>query len=232
MRIVDVIIPTLGAKSKFDHPYTCFENLHHIPWPIRLHLVNGGKTWAEAINIGLKQTDGSNDVILMDDDVFINKDTFNSIEKYYDQADIFGFKLKFANGKIQHYGGFVRNGTIGHIGWGMDDKFTEPIYACHATTSLIYIKRHVIDNLKGMSETMPGVQMEDVDFNFRAIESGYKILIVPEDAIHLESATKKYQPKFQERINEAFQEITNRYLKDEELVAILESYPQKMKVLA
>lgn len=225
---VDLIIPTLGQIKKTTHPYTCFERLSSLPFPIRLHVVNKGKTWAQAINIGLKQTDGNNDVILMDDDVFVNEHTFDGLGNHLDQADIFGFKLLFPEGKIQHFGGIVKNGSIGHIGWGEDDgdKFSDPIYACHATTSLVYIKRHVIDELKGMAEDIPGIQMEDVDFSFRAIKAGFQIMILPQSAIHMESATKRYETNFAERIGEAFAEISKRHLSDAEFVKTLESYPK------
>ena len=32
MKVVDVIIPTLGKVNPKSHPFICFENLHHIPW--------------------------------------------------------------------------------------------------------------------------------------------------------------------------------------------------------
>jgi len=226
---VDLIIPTLGQVKKLSHPYICFENLHHIPWPVRIHIVNRGKSWAEAINIGLRQTDGNNDIILMDDDVFINGKTFSLISEFYDQADIFGFKLLFPDGKIQHMGGYVKNGQIGHIGYRLDSKeIEEPLKVCHATTSLVYIKRRVIDALFGMAENMPGIQMEDVDFSFRALKKGFTILCLPSEAIHLESATKRHEVNFQEKISEAFREIVRRHLGDKDFLNLVESYPKKI----
>lgn len=229
-KIVDVIIPTLGKVNPKSHPFICFENLHFIPWPYWLHVVTGGKTWAEAINIGLKQTSG-NDVILLDDDVFINPTTFSLINQYYDKADIFGFKLLYPDKKIQHYGGIVRDGNIGHIGWKSEDDgiYNDPLYVCHATTSCIYIKRHVIDQLKGMS-IMPGQQMEDVDFSFRALKAGFKIMVLPSTAIHMESATKRYFPNFHGSISEAYADLKNRHFNDQAFVDLVSSYPKKMNV--
>jgi GT2 family glycosyltransferase len=226
MKIVDVIIPTLGKMSPKSHPFICFENLHHIPWPSYMHVVTGGKTWAQAINIGLEQTSG-NDVILMDDDVFINPETFKLVNEYYNDADIFGFKLFFPDGKIQHAGGIVRNQGIGHIGWRSEDgpEYNDPKYVCHVTTSLIYIKRHVIDKLKGMT-VMPGQQMEDVDFNFRAIKEGFKILYLPSPAIHMESATKRFFHNFQQDISRAYTYVVDTHFKDAEFVKKLTEYPK------
>ena len=229
MKVVDVIIPTMRKV----HAFSCFDRLHNIPWPYRLHVVTGGKSWAEAINIGLKQTSGINDVILMDDDVFINEKTFCGVESNYEIADIFGFKLLFSDGTIQHYGGIVRNGEIGHVGYQManDSKFTIPLRVCHATTSLIYIKRKVLDSLGGMAEDIPGIQCEDVDFSFRALKKGYSILVLPEEAVHLQSASKKFTPQFNEKVGLAFDEIKKRHFSDPEFLKLIESYPYKLAKL-
>lgn len=227
-KVVDVIIPTLGKINPKSHPFICFENLHHIPWPYWVHLISGGKTWAEAINLGLLQTSG-NDVILLDDDVFINGDTFKLVNEFYDKADIFGFKLFFPDKKIQHAGGIVRNQGISHIGFRDEDKdeYNKPRYVCHVTTSCIYIKRHVLDKLKGMT-IMPGQQMEDVDFNFRALKAGFKIMYLPSPAIHMESATKRFFPNFQQDIGIAYKHLTDNHFSDPEFVKLVESYPKDL----
>jgi GT2 family glycosyltransferase len=223
---VDIIIPTLRKT----HAFSCFENLTHVPWPFRLHVITTGKTWAQAINIGLKKTDPKNDVVLMDDDVFIGPDTLKSVEGHFNDADIFGFKLVFPNGQIQHAGGLVRGGDIGHIAFGEDDhgQVDKPMYVCHATTSLIYIKRHVIDELKGMAEDIPGVQMEDVDFNFRALKKGFKILYLPTKAVHIQSASKRFIDQFDEKVSLAYAEIKNRHFTDKEFLRSTEEYPKPL----
>lgn len=230
---VELIIPTVGHVYNTVHPYNCFSRLHHLPFPIRIHIVTRGKTWAEAINIGLSQTDSKSDVILMDDDVFINESTFANFDRYYDKADIFGFRLLFPNGKVQHAGGAFDGNVVGHIGYMEEnDSITkEPYYVCHATTSLIYIKREVIDSLKGMSEDIPGIQFEDVDFNFRAIKEDFKILQLPNEAIHMESATKSKMERFTDRANIAYNEIHRRHLCDNAFKEKLGTYPIQMNEL-
>lgn len=227
MRTVDVIIPTVGHIYKTSHPYTCLSRLQFIPFPIRVHVVTGGKSWAEAINIGLSQTDGKNDVILMDDDVFINEYTFVGMDNVYEKGDIFGFRLLFPDGKIQHAGGLCDGNMVGHIGYREENASVtkDPYYVCHATTSLIYIKRHVLDSLKGMATDIPGIQFEDVDFNFRALKEGFKILQLPNEATHIGSGTKKTMPKFLERCDIALAEIQKRHLSDESFKSEVSKYP-------
>ena len=224
--MADLIMPTRGE----DHLLRALESLHHIPFGIRFHLISAGDDWPEAVNIGLK--DSCMDVILMDDDVVLWKSTFDGFfQKYYNMADIFGFKLLYPTGEIQHAGAFVRNGTIGHIGWKCEDDghFDEPYYVCHVTTSLVYIKRHVIEEIGGMAEDYPGMSFEDVDFSFRALKAGFKILYVPQPAYHLESATKKKMPDFERKMLEARKELDKRHLDDPAFARMVESYPEEIK---
>ena len=218
---VDVIIPSLGKSHAFD----ALKSLKHLPFGIRLHLVTEGNSWPKAINIGLSESTG--DVLLMDDDVRILPDTFTDLNIYYDKADIFGFKLLFEDGRIQHAGGFSRDGCLGHIGFGQYKGFDVPYYTCHNTASLLYIKRHVVEKLMGMSMDFKGVQFEDVDFSFRALKEGFKILYIPNKALHLESQTKKESPEFNERMFENYNALRKRYFTDMSFLMEVEKYPKQ-----
>lgn len=217
--IVDIIIPSL----KKEHAWNCIESLRHIPFGYRLHLMTEGKSWPEAINSGIKESTG--DVLFMDDDIQVLPETFKDFESYYPKADIFGFKLLFPNRFIQHAGGCVNRNNLGHYGHGASAGFDEPTYVSHVTASLMYVKRSVIDKIGGIAIDYPGDQFEDVDFNLRAINAGFKILYVPGEAIHSESQTKKQDVKFLERFAANKAELINRYWNNEKLMNKLDKYP-------
>ena len=226
-KLVDIIIPTL----KRIHAFKALQSLKYVKWPYKIHLVSEGFTWAEAINIGLSEC-GENDIILMDDDVILNENTFDLVDFMYDKADIFGFKLLFPSGYIQHAGSYFKDGIVYHFGHSDRDEgqFEKPRYVCHATTSLIYIKNNVIKELKGMDANIPGVQYEDVDFSFRALKRGMKILYLPSPAVHMESATKKDSVMgFNEKQNIALAYVSNKHLRNKDFVSLLESYPKDVE---
>lgn len=221
-RVVDVVIPSLGKS----HVAVCMSLLRHIPWPIKLHVIVEGKSWSEAVNLGLDESTG--DVILMDDDIFLRPTTFSFMnqDKVYEQADIFGFKLLYPDGRIQHAGGYYDGNIVRHYGHTEKDsgQYDVERYVAHATTSLIYIKRHVVADLKGMARDMPGMQFEDVDFCFRSIKAGYKILYTPGDATHLESATKRYMVNFHENMERNWKIVQDKHLGNKEFLNELIRY--------
>lgn len=226
MRTVDVIIPT---RMK-GHVASSLPLLRHIPWPIKLHLVTEGRDWWEAVNIGLAERTPGNDVLLMDDDVFLKADTLSTVDEHYSEAECFGFKLLYPDGKIQHGGGIVHDSErVHHMGWGQKDtgQCDRLLYVCHLTTSLIYIKNDVIERLGGMAEDYPGMQFEDVDFCFRAIQAGLRLLYLPQAAVHLQSATKKARPDFMEKLKLNEAEIQRRWFSDKEFVTLARSFPRE-----
>lgn len=207
---VNVIVPTL----LMEHSKNCFDSLKHLPKSFNRNLIcvtdNTNGNWARAINIGLSRLPPTGDVLILDDDVELLPETFKDFDRYYPHADMFGFKLLFPNGTIQHGGGFCdhRNDRLGHFGVGYDGDSASilPRYVVHCTASCLYIKRHVFDTIGNFTE-LPGVQFEDVDFSFRAIRNGLDILYIPNKAIHHESQTKKQDPQFAERMRQSYEAV-------------------------
>lgn len=223
MNHVSVVIPSLNKP----HSRLCADYLNCIPFPHDVYWMSEQKSWPEAVNAGFEKSKG-NDVLLMDDDIFLMPSTFAGFDDYYDMADIFGFKLLFTDGTIQHGGGIYRNGIIGHMGHGQEDvgQCNQKLLTCHLTTSLIYIKSHVIEKLKGMATDYPGMQFEDVDFCMRAIQAGFKLMYLPSPAIHLESASKKHLPMFKIKFTQNMLEVQRRFFADPNFTAQLSEYPK------
>src|SRR5687767_4393092 len=145
MLMADVIIPTLARP----HLRITKEYLKLLPpWVGDAHFIGAeeAKTWPSAINAGLAKVKPGRDIILMDDDIFLMPDTFSAVRPLYDMADIFGFKLLYPDGRIQHAGGQFMEDKLGHRFWQQDDvgQADRSMYMAHVTTSLIYIKAHVI----------------------------------------------------------------------------------------
>lgn len=224
MTKVDLIVPTLKRKGYEKSIETARE---YMPFDLTIHEAVDGKSWPEAVNLALEKT--TNDVILMDDDVEILPNTFKGFWKYYPSADIFGFKLCFPNGLIQHGGAWVEGRNIGHLGHSEPDEgqCDKPLYVCHVTASLMYITRPVVDDLKRMS-VWDGAQFEDVDFNFRALKKGYKVLYLPMKAIHRETATKRNDPLIHQKMNMNYMRLRHLYMADADFLKVLEAYPEPL----
>lgn len=224
MREVAFVIPSLDRP----HLKICLEYLGPRKGPVRV--VTDGESWPKAVNIGLADVKGR-DVVLMDDDVIISPRTFQFMDELYDKADIFGFKLWFPDGTLQHAGGLLDDGTmIRHRFYKMPDngQAEKPCYLPHVTTSLCYIKAKVIESLGGFSEDYPGMQFEDVDFCFRAIKAGFKILYTPGPAIHMESFSKKHLPMFNIQCTKNLLELHKRHLNDPAFLEVLKGFPRPL----
>lgn len=184
--LVTVVIPS----KREPQLETAMASLEHLPFPYTVFISDGPGGWAKAVNEGIMMREEGGDVLLMDDDVELTSHTFHRFNEYYDKADIFGFKLLFQDGSIQHAGGHIAYTYMGHYGRGGHYRaFSRPMYVMHCTASLLYIKNHVFDRI-GLMDVFPGMQFEDVDFSLRAINDGMSILYLPNIAYHHESLTK------------------------------------------
>lgn len=174
--MIDVIIPTIGSE-KYEK---CKESLSHLPLEYTLHTITNVSPYPKAINQGI--TKSSNDVLLIDDDVIIQPDTFKDFDDYYPHADLFGFKLLFPDGRIQHAGGFVSGKNVGHLGYGLEEGFDTFKEVASVTSALMYIKRETIDKVGLFDEVVP--YFTDAAYCYRAQYHGLKVACIPTTAIH------------------------------------------------
>jgi len=186
-------MPTLGQKGT-----KTIESLREFA-PFDYWMLTDSKPgWAAGINRMLANRNKDFDVLIIDDDVVIQEHTFDLLDELYDAAEVFGFKLLYPDGGIQHDGAYVRwDGTADHI----RNLSEEPSYVGSVTASLCYIKSHVFDYVPGYPE-WPGLQWEDVAFCLDCWFARQRVMYVPGEAIHEEGGTKMKSPDFWRRFHQ------------------------------
>ena len=102
-------------------------------------------------------------------------------------------------------------GCITHRFHNESNRELLPAYVCHVTASLMFIKREVLKCLPRM-EHFSGQQYEDVDYNWRAMKNGFRIMFLPDEALHLESGTKHDMPEFHNKMAVSQQELITKHL--------------------
>jgi len=177
--VIDLLIPTLGNREP--------QGLRHIPWSYEYH-ESREKPWAVAAN---KLLDGAkNDVLFMDDDVTLLEGAFWYMDWVYPYGDIFGFALITADGGLEP----------GPVCVGVKDGsvsiYAEPLafgvtcYTAHVSSSLIYIKKRVIDAGVRFPIWGDNGRYEDVAFNLSAWLKGFRVIYTPSIAVHQHGAEK------------------------------------------
>jgi hypothetical protein len=182
---IDVIIPS----QRRDHAFDCFESLKYLPFPFSLHLMMGD-LYTKSVNRGLDQS--TRDVLIMDDDALLLPETFKDFDRYYPHADIFGFRLlETKDGPVWHSGGLIAQKPDGF--WTIEhrtDAGETPLYLGHLASAVLYLKRHVVESMR-FAEDYIGNSCEDIDFSFRAVDKGFKLLYIPNSAIHGGTETRE-----------------------------------------
>jgi len=190
-RRVNVLMPTLGRLG------TRAEDAlrEHAPFDVNL-IQSGVPGWSAAINDCLAQRERGEDCLIIDDDVFVGPETFNPLWDHYADADVFGFLLRYPTGEIQHDGGYVTPDMVaGHI---RDGREGEPSFVRYVTASLCYVKADVFERIPRLVQ-WPGVQWEDVALCVDAWAQGFKVMYLPGEAVHEETATKRFDPNLNQR---------------------------------
>jgi GT2 family glycosyltransferase len=166
--------------------------------------------FAGGYNLGMQKAyqNTAEIIILINDDVFVEKHWLTAIIKGFQQdkqIGIIGSKLLYPDGKtIQHAGGIMYpNGRTWHRGnaepdTGQWDKSDEPAYVTGASFA---IRREVIERLGYLDEGYKPGYFEETDYCWRAKRLGYKVVYLPSSlAYHYEShSTVKYSSGFFEK---------------------------------
>lgn len=138
------------------------------------------KVTNEAVRIAL---DKEEDLLLVNDDVFLNKDTISKMLELKDEG-IVGAQLFYPDGRVQHSGGEIAGGHY-------HDKINADRVCGRVTFALALIPYWVLAKIGPFDERF-GAYYEDDDYCRRARGEGIKCIVKHDaKAIHLESATNK-----------------------------------------
>lgn len=188
---LDVCMPTLGLQGDATE-----QSLQHLPCPYRL-IKSEAPGWSNALNECLRQREPGADVLIIDDDAQLLPETFQNMEDWYPKADIFGFKLLYPEGGLQHDGGWTawhpqEGAYAGHI---MGDS-DQPSYVAYVTASICLIKAALLERQPEF-KVWPGAHWEDVAYCVQAqADLGAKVMYVPNPGVHGETLTKRHDPTF------------------------------------
>jgi len=168
------------------------------------YIYNTIAPWAAAANSLLDAAE--NDALFIDDDVELLPGSLDLIERYYDQADLFGINLIAPNGPQGWYtqsAGHMLIPTDDGIGLQPFNTFATsvPCLVAHAGTSCMFIKRKVIEAGIRFPTDWTGVHHEDAAFCLAAWCAGFRVARLPSVAIHYThpigaGVTKATRPDF------------------------------------
>ena len=148
-------------------------------------------------NNKLMQMAGSNDVVLLNNDVVVKRDWLTHLchaARFYNEAGVIGSRVLYPDGRLQEYGSEIYVDGTGH-NIGKEDDITEAMYNKVKTVPYVsgccmYIKRSTISEIGMFDEDYSPCYYEDSDYCYRAWQSGKTTIVTPlSELIHHEGAS-------------------------------------------
>jgi O-antigen biosynthesis protein len=155
--------------------------------------------WAAAMNRGAALARGTHLLFLDDDTEVQTPDWLERLLEYSQQPAIgvVGARLHFPDGRLQHAGVTVLDGTPGHPFYGQPGNHSGYFYSnvvprnySAVTGACLMTRAEVFHELGGFNETF-AVNFNDIDYCLRVRDSGRRIVCNPHARLmHYETATK------------------------------------------
>jgi len=143
-------------------------------------------------NLGIKYAlkNEADYILLINNDTIVEKDFLDILVEVVVKNQSIGLavpKINYYNNpsRIWYAGGYISKlrGAAVTIGKGkLDNFYTENKYVTFATGCCLLIDKKVINDV-GLMDEKYFLYLEDADYCLRAVESGYKILCVPQSKI-------------------------------------------------
>jgi len=190
-RSFEIVIVDNGSTDPDSRTY--FANTPHrvvpSPGPFNFSVIN---------NVGARAARGDYLLFLNNDTEVIARDWIESMLEWAARPEIgcVGAKLLFADGRIQHAGVTLHDGSAFHPGYGQrpNDKTwleSEVVRNVSAVTAAcLLVRRSTFDEVGGFDETFP-VAYNDVELCVRIMAAGYRNLYTPYAVLfHYESSSR------------------------------------------
>lgn len=148
-------------------------------------------SYSEKINRGVLSARADLLVLLNDDVEIITGDWLETmVALMAPDVGMVGAKLLYEDGTVQHLGLHVGRGDVGHVGEGEPADAPGP-YSSYwvdrevsgVTGACALVPRHVFEEVGGLTTELP-VNFNDVDFGFKILDAGYRILVTPHAVLH------------------------------------------------
>lgn len=159
-------------------------------YPDVILLDNPGRTAALGRNIGIKKAQGQI-IAFTDGDCLVDSEWIKNIQRHFEEKDIDGLGGRVLNAKPEnHYEEYW-----GNLAWNLIMNFPDTSYEVRekklndafVTANCAY-KRELLYRIKGFSKFFAN-NAEDVDLCWRAINSGAKLVYVPDVIIYAHNVT-------------------------------------------
>lgn len=203
---------------------------------LRILVVDTEKSFTEAVNKGLEKIkDKNGDVVIMHDDVIVSPFWYKKTQRHLedDEGDIFGYKLVYPDlTTLQHMGSsFYKRASVNEMWFAHDynkqpahvsflEKIRRPMSISHA---FVYIKRKVINAIGKYDEAFKdGYYYDDVDFNFRVLQKGFRIASVPVPIVHYGSWTRKLDENREEKQIRNHKLFEKKWVKNKEFMDFID----------
>ena len=169
-------------------------------------------------NAGARAARGEYLLFLNNDTEVIAPDWLEAMVEWAQEQDIgcVGAKLLFADGRIQHAGVTLHDGSAFHPGYGQRPSETtwpesEIVRNFSAVTAAcLMVRRTIFDQVGGFDESFP-VAYNDVEFCVRVMSKGFRNLYTPHAVLHHhESSSRPPGVKISE--NEHLQQVVGGLL--------------------
>lgn len=193
--MVKILLPYVEEHEQFKRAVDSLRK--YTPKEVEIVLIHDKERKGMSVVFN-KYFTGEDDLILWHADMYATEGWYEELMSY-DNFDITGMKLVYPDGRIQHYGGFLRK--IKNYGTGchphqfcLDIGLDEPMKSVFVTWGGCLIKKEVIKAVGKINEKYVQTYYGDVDYCLTANQKGFKVGVVPVTIVHEESLdTKKDQ---------------------------------------